>query len=264
MSASRSIRRTGSLRYRINFDRMSSFYICTWSSNFYGLPIRLAPPHQVLFDSLVTLASTEKSSETTSSAASIATGILSLATGVLSLATLALGLCVRSSGITSIGTEDVLGVGASLVVGDRATRHATAGRDVVIGLSSLVRVLCDSIAVGRVDDHDHALLAMLGLRAVDVDGLAVGDRDHERGSVAGLAVLVPVLAVTSLTAIGRAVGVSGNGLEVGEDGVPCRLTRGVGVRLSDRVVLYRSVPLHQITQLMLTWATKLKATMSPG
>jgi hypothetical protein len=236
---------------------MSSFYICTWSSNFYSLPIRLAPPHQVLFDTLVTLASTEKSSETTSSAASIATGILSLAT-------LALGLCVRSSGITSIGTEDVLGVGSSLVVGDRATRHATAGRDVVIGLSSLVRVLCDSIAVGRVDDHDHALLAMLGLRAVDVDGLVVGDRDHERGSVAGLAVLVPVLAVTSLTAIGRAVGVSGNGLEVGEDGVPCRLTRGVGVRLSDRVVLDRSVPLHQITQLMLTWATKLKATMSPG
>jgi hypothetical protein len=39
----RSIRRPSSLRYRINIDRMSSFYICTWSSNFSGLPLRLTP-----------------------------------------------------------------------------------------------------------------------------------------------------------------------------------------------------------------------------
>jgi len=147
-------------------------------------------------------------------------------------------VCVGSgSSIASLSTENVPGVGASVVVGDGATGHAAAGRNVVVGLSSLVGILGDSVAVGRVDDHDHALLAMLGLRAVDVDGLIIRDGDHEHGSVAGLAVVVPVAASTIAStiasgsggvAVGASIGVSGDGLEVGEDGVPLRLARVVG------------------------------------
>lgn len=66
---------------------------------------------------------------------------------------------------------------------------------------------------------------MLSLRAVDVHGLGVGDGNHEHGGVAGLAVGVPAIA-----GIGRTVGVSGNGLEVREDGVPLRLAGVVGSR----------------------------------
>ena len=124
-------------------------------------------------------------------------------------------------------TKDVLGVGTGLVVCDRTTGHTTLGRNIVVGLSSLVRVLGDSIAVGRVDDHDHALLAMLSLGAVNVDRVGVGDGDHKHGGVAGLAVVVLVLAATVAT-VGAAVGVSGNRLEVREDGVLLRLARVVG------------------------------------
>ena len=135
-----------------------------------------------------------------------------------------------------MSTEDVLRVGTGLVVCDRSTGHTTPGRNVVVGLSSLVRVLSDSIAVGRVDDHDHALLAMLGLRAVDVDGIGVGNGYHEHGSVASLTVVIPVLSATVAT-IGATVGVPGNGLEVREDSVPLRLARVVGSRRGDGVVL---------------------------
>ena len=77
---------------------------------------------------------------------------------------------------------------------------------------------------------------MLGLRAVDVDRVGVGDRDHEHGSVAGLTVVVLVLAA-SVATIGATVGVSGDGLEVGEDSVLLRLARVVGSRRGNRVVL---------------------------
>ena len=73
---------------------------------------------------------------------------------------------------------------------------------------------------------------MLSLRAVDVHRVGGGDGDHEHRSIAGLAVLVPAVA-----GIGRAVGVSGDGLEVGEDRILRGLARAVGVGLSNRVVL---------------------------
>lgn len=76
---------------------------------------------------------------------------------------------------------------------------------------------------------------MLGLRAVDVDGVGIRDRDHEHGCVAGLAVVVPVLALaptvaSAIAAVGATVGVTGDGLEVREDSVPLRLARVVGSR----------------------------------
>lgn len=85
---------------------------------------------------------------------------------------------------------------------------------------------------------------MLGLRAVDVDGLVVGDGNHEHWGVTGLAVVVPVTAttvtatITRGSGVGASVGVAGNGLEVGEDGIPLRLARVVGGRRGNRVILF--------------------------
>lgn len=178
-------------------------------------PIRLILSS--IFSPLVSLSATEQSSKTACRAAPSTTR-----SRTSLLATL---LC--SCSIASLSAKDVLGVGSGLVVCDGAAGHAAAGGDVVVGLSSLVRVLGDSIAVGGVDDHDHAGLAMLGLRAVDVHGLSVGDGDHEHGRVAGLAVVVLVLSACG-GGVGAAVGVAGDGLEVGEDGVLLGLARVVG------------------------------------
>lgn len=94
---------------------------------------------------------------------------------------------------------------------------------------------------------------MLGLRAVDVHGLVVDDGDHEHGCVSSLAVVVAVAAVaftvsgsgsssgiastTSATCTWGAVGVAGDGLEVGEDGVRLGLAGAVCVGGGDTVVL---------------------------
>lgn len=77
---------------------------------------------------------------------------------------------------------------------------------------------------------------MLGLRAVDVDGVCVGDGDHEHGCVGGLAVVVFGVAAVGI-AVGAAVGVTRNGLEVGEDGVVLGLAGVVGGGGGDGVVL---------------------------
>jgi len=175
--------------------------------------------------------------------------------------TLALAIAVRSRlrcrcCITSRTTENALGCGSSKVVNDLSTADATLGRNVVVCLSSEVLVLSYSLSVGRVDDHDHALLAMLGLRTVDVHGLVVDDGDHEHGCVSSLAVVVAVAAVAftvsgsgsssgiasttsaaSATCTWGAVGVAGDGLEVGEDGVRLGLAGAVCVGGGDTVVL---------------------------
>lgn len=96
---------------------------------------------------------------------------------------------------------------------------------------------------------------MLGLRAVDVHGLVVDDGDHEHGCVSSLAVVVAVATVaftvtvsgsssssgiastTSATCTWGAVGVAGDGLEVGEDGVRLGLAGAVCVGGGDTVVL---------------------------
>ena len=163
-------------------------------------------------------------------------------------------LCCRRR-ITSRTTEDALGSGSSKVVDDLSAADATLGRNVVVCLSSEVLVLRHGLSAGRVDDHDHALLAMLGLRAVDVHGLVVDNGDHEHGRISSLAVVVAVTAVsftvavsgsgsssgiastTCTTCTGGAVGVTGNGLKVGEDGVRLRLAGAVCVGGSDTVVL---------------------------
>lgn len=77
---------------------------------------------------------------------------------------------------------------------------------------------------------------MLGLGAVDVHRLVVGDGNHEHGRVAGLSVVVPPLAAR-VGSVGAGVGVSWDGLEVGENGILLRLARVVGSRRGDRVVL---------------------------
>jgi hypothetical protein len=84
------------------------------------------------------------------------------------------------------------------------------------------------------------LLAMLGLRTVDVHRLVVGDGNHEHGGVSSLAVVVAVATVASVATtvtVWRTVGVTRDGLEVGEDCVLLRLARGVCVRGSYTVVL---------------------------
>lgn len=99
---------------------------------------------------------------------------------------------------------------------------------------------------------------MLGLRAVDVHGLVVDDGDHEHGCVSSLAVVVAVATVAftvtvsgsssssgiasttsaaSATCTWGAVGVAGDGLEVGEDGVRLGLAGAVCVGGGDTVVL---------------------------
>ena len=129
-------------------------------------------------------------------------------------------------------TENVPRVGASVVVENLSTADTASGADVVVCLRSLVLVLGDGGSVWGVDDHDHALLAVLGLRAVDVHGLVVGDGDHEHGRAASLAVVVAVATIASVSAtiaIGVSVGVTRNWLEVGEDGVLLGLTGRVRV-----------------------------------
>jgi hypothetical protein len=83
------------------------------------------------------------------------------------------------------------------------------------------------------------LLAMLGLGAVNVHGLVVGDRNHEHGGVSGLAIVVAVATIASVaaSAVGRTVGITRDGLEVGEDGVLLGLARAVCVGRGNTVVL---------------------------
>lgn len=76
---------------------------------------------------------------------------------------------------------------------------------------------------------------MLGLGAVNVDRVCVRDWHHEHGSVASLAVVVPVFAfalassiASSIASVGASIRVSGDRLEVGEDGIPLGLARVVG------------------------------------
>lgn len=134
--------------------------------------------------------------------------------------------------IACLRTENVPRVSASVVVEHLSTADTAPGADVVVCLRGLVLVLGDGGSVRGVDDHDHALLAVLGLRAVDVHGLIVGDGHHEHGGVARLAVVVAVAAVASVSAtvaVGVSVGVSGNWLEVGEDGIPLGLAGRVRI-----------------------------------
>jgi len=70
---------------------------------------------------------------------------------------------------------------------------------------------------------------MLGLGAVDVHGLVVGDGNHEGGRVCSLAATVG--------GVGGTLGVTGNGLEVGEEGVCLGLAGRVCVGGSHTVVL---------------------------
>lgn len=70
---------------------------------------------------------------------------------------------------------------------------------------------------------------MLGLGAVDVDGLVVGNGDHEHRGVASLA--------TAVGWVGAALGVTGDGLEVGEEGVGSGLAGLVCCRGGHAVVL---------------------------
>ena len=154
------------------------------------------------------------------------------ATSTSSTSSLTTSLLSSRGSIASLSTENILRVGASLVVYNGSTGHTALGRNIVVGLGSLVCVLSHSIGIGRVDDHDHALLAMLRLRAVDVNGLGVGDRDHEHGRVAGLTVLVPARG-----AVGAGLRVAGNGLEVREESVLLGLARPVGSGRGNRVVL---------------------------
>ena len=175
----------------------------------------------VLFQSFsVALSLSEYSSESATSTTSSS-----------SLPTLTLPLASRGS-IAGLSTEDILRVGTGIVVYNSSTGHTALGRNIVLGLSSPVCELGHSVGIGRVDDHDHALLAMLRLGAVDVHRLVVGDRDHEHGVVAGLTVRVPARG-----AVGAALRVARNRLEVREDGVLLGLARLVGSRRGNRVVL---------------------------
>lgn len=76
---------------------------------------------------------------------------------------------------------------------------------------------------------------MLCLRAVHVHGIRIGDRDHEHGCIARLAVVVLVLF--AVAAGGFAVGGTGDGLEVGEDCILLGLAGRVGVGGYNAVVL---------------------------
>jgi hypothetical protein len=164
---------------------------------------------------LVALSLSKQSSESATSTSSLATSLLG-----------------SRGSIASLSTEDILRVGTGIVVHNGSTGHTAPGRNIVVGLSSLVCVLGHGIGIGRVDDHDHALLAMLRLRAVDVNGLVIGDRDHEHGRVAGLTVLVPARG-----AVGASLRVARNRLEVREEGVLLGLARPVGSGRGNRVVL---------------------------
>jgi hypothetical protein len=76
---------------------------------------------------------------------------------------------------------------------------------------------------------------MLCLRAVDVHGVRVCDRDHEHGCIARLAVVVLVLI--AVAGGGFAAGGTGDGLEVGEDCILLGLAGRVGVGGYNAVVL---------------------------
>lgn len=203
----------------INTDRISSFYVHVTPSALLSLSSRQVFARHFLVVSPTTKQSSEATSSATTSTVLLSSVVVRVRSG-------------RS--IACLSAKHVLRVGTSLVVGDGTARHTATGRDVVVGLSSLVRILSNSIAIRRVDDHDHALLAVLGLRTVDVDGLVVGNRNHEHGSVACLAVLIPVLALASSpvgsrcsTAIRASIRVSRDRLEIGEDSIPLRLARVV-------------------------------------
>lgn len=141
-------------------------------------------------------------------------------------------------------SDDTVGrVGASSVVDNLSARDATLGALVLLRLGSELSVLRDTHTRSRgVDDHDHALLAVLRLGAVDVHRLVVHDRDHEHGRVTRLALVVLVL-LSAFLAIGSGSGVvvgasgCGDGLEVAEDGIPLRCARGVGIGRGNRVIL---------------------------
>ena len=140
--------------------------------------------------------------------------------------------CGRSSGLVSTNNA-IRRVGASSVVLYSSSIDSTLGADVVLSFGSFLLVLVHGDAIcairWRVDDHDHALLAVLGLRAVDIHWLGIGDRDHEHRRVAGLAIVVPI-AFPVLSVSVPLWGWSGNWLEVREDGVSLRLAGTVGVR----------------------------------
>jgi hypothetical protein len=140
----------------------------------------------------------------------------------------------RRRSISRCRTQHVLRIRARGVVHHLPATQTSLGADIVVRLGRLVRVLRYSLRVRRVDDHDHALLAVLRLRAVDVHGVGVCDGHHEHGGVAGLAVVV---AAVSAAVTRRAVGVAGDGLEVGEDCVALGLAGGVCVGGGYAVVL---------------------------
>ena len=175
--------------------------------------IHHSPFYYIYQRSLSTLVSSKTSEESRKSTSSSTTGLLALA------------LCR----ITSLGTEDILGVGSSIAVDHLAAVDTTVGRDVVVCLCGGVLVLGNGSSIGRVDNHDHALLAVLGLGAVDVDGLVVGNGDHEHGVVASLAATVG--------GVGATLGVTWDGLEVGEEGVGSGLAGLVCCRGGHTVVL---------------------------
>ncbi len=156
------------------------------------------------------------------------------------------GLCAGSA---SLSTR-LLCVLASSVVLDGSTGDARVGAGAGSGFLSSGLHLANGSSVGRVDDHDHASLAMalLRLRAVDVGGVGVSDGHGELrlgvGSLAGL-----------------------DGLELGVDGSGSTGVAWVGQGRGHNTVVLRKELVHEVVMFVvakLTAVWKLNWTVSPG
>lgn len=162
--------------------------------------------------------------------------------------TRSLALALRRLGrIARVRAQHTRWCRARSIVDHLPATHAALGADVVVGLGRFGRVLLHGLRVGRVDHHDHAGLAMLSLRAVDVHWLVVCDGDHERRRVGLAAVVLATLA--SVSACACAASGARDGLEIAEYGVALGLAGGVCVGRRDAVVLRDEVEGHHVAWL---------------
>jgi hypothetical protein len=166
------------------------------------------------------------------------------ASSASSASSFALTLTLRSRrSITRVRAQHLLWIRSGGIIQNLPTRLAALRADVVSGLCSFVGILLHCLCIGRVDDHDHALLTMLSLRAVDVHRLVIDNGDHERRRIGSR--LTPIV----LSAIAPIRSWSSDRLEVGENGVGLWLARRIGIRRSDAVVLRDEVESDHIARL---------------